>query len=208
MTLLTRLQSQHPPRNKHAAAQHATRAFAGRWLLIFLVWIVGLTPLVAQEDNETEEGREYQIKAVYLYQFGRYVDWPANAFPDPKSPFVIGVPEQNPLIPNLDQISRLKKIHDRPIQILQFSSTADIPPCNILYLPASLTPETQAEVIRKTSKQGVLLVGDHKDFLEWGGIMRFVVEDNKIRVAISRKAAERAGLLISAKLLQVARVVD
>jgi hypothetical protein len=77
-----------------------------------------------------------------------------------------------------------------------------------LYLSASLVPETQAEVVRKAARQGVLLVGDSPNFLDWGGTMQFVVEDNKIRVVISRKAAKLAGLTISAKLLQVARVVD
>ena len=164
--------------------------------------------LRAQEDDETVANREYRIKAAYLYQFGRYVEWPAKAFANPNSPFVIGVLEQDPLLPDLEQIAKIKKIQDRPIQIRRFSSPADIRACNILYLPASLSPETQAEVIRRTSGQGILLVGDSDGILNAGGVMQFAVEDNKIRVLISRKAAEREGLTISAKLLQVARVVD
>jgi hypothetical protein len=152
--------------------------------------------------------REYQIKAAYLYQFGRYVEWPTKSFSSSNAPFVIGVLEQEPLIPQLEQIARVKKIQDRTIKIRRFSSAAAVQACQILYLSAPTTPETQTEIIHKMSRRGVLLVGDAADFLIWGGTMQFVVEDNKIRVVVSRKAAERAGLTISAKLLQVARVVD
>jgi len=184
--------------------------FLATSLCLVLVWAGGVTTpmLNAQEDEETMANREYRIKAAYLYQFGRYVEWPAKAFSDGNSPFVIGVLEQDPLVSDLEQIAKIKKIQDRPIQIRRFSSAADIRACNILYLPASLSSETQAEVIRKIAGQGILLVGDANGFLNVGGVMQFAVEDNKIRVLISRKAAEREGLTISAKLLQVARVVD
>ncbi len=152
--------------------------------------------------------RETQIKAAYLYQFGRYVEWPANAFADSKAPFVIGLLEHDPLIPYLEQIARVKKIQNRPIRIRRFSSPAKMQPCHIVYLPASLTPQAQTEAIRRIARRGVLIVGDADGILTSGGAMQFVVEDNKIRLVISRKAAEHAGLTLSAKLLQVARVVD
>jgi hypothetical protein len=177
-------------------------------LLFFLAEDVVAPLLVAQEDNETMANREYRIKAAYLYQFGRYVEWPAKAFADAKSPFVIGVLGQDPLIPDLEQIAKIKRIQDRPIEIRRYSSPADIRACNILYLPASVSPETQAEVIRRTAGHSVLLVGDAGSFLDWGGVMQLAVEENNIRVAIARKAADREGLKISSKLLQVARVVD
>jgi hypothetical protein len=196
------------PPTARASGQRGTFLAVGCGLFLLVAWSVGPVPLAAQEDDESTANREYRIKAAYLYQFGRYVEWPAKAFSSPKAPFVIGVPEHDPLIGDLDQIARIKKIQDREIQIRRFSSAADIRPCNILYLPASLAPEAQAEVIRKAVGQGLLLVGDGPGFLERGGIVQFVVEENRIRVVVSRKAAERAGLTISAKLLQVARVVD
>ena len=90
----------------------------GAGVLLLLALLFCQTPLVAQqEDDEMSTNREHQIKAAYLYQFGRYVDWPAKAFRDAKSPFVIGVLEQDPLLPDLEQIARIKKIQDRPIEI-------------------------------------------------------------------------------------------
>jgi hypothetical protein len=176
-------------------------------LLALIAGNTGRTPLVAQDD-EDPSAREHQIKAAYLYQFGRYVEWPTSSFANSKSPFAIGVMAKDPLVPNLEQIARVKKIQDRPIRIRQFSSVARIRACHIVYLPASLDADAQTEAIRKTARKGVLLVGDTESFLDKGGTMQFVVEDNRIRLVISRKAAERAGLTISSKLLQVARVVD
>jgi hypothetical protein len=176
--------------------------------LLLLALCLVQTPLGAQDDEEMSASRENQIKAAYLYQLGRYVDWPAKSFANSKSPFVIGVMAHDPVVPILEQIARLKKIQDRPIQIRRFSSAAGIRACHLLYLPASLAADDLTEVIRKTARPGVLLMGDSDGFLDKGGTMQFVVEDNRIRVVISRKAAKRAGLTISAKLLQVARVVD
>jgi hypothetical protein len=194
--------------------QHGT---AWRWALLALggclvllaVRTLGVAPLAAQEgEEETAISRELRIKAAYLYQFGRYIEWPPKTFATPQSPFVVGVMERDPIISDLDQIARAKKIQDRTIRIRRFSSAANVQPCHILYLPTSMSQEEQTEAIRRVSGKGVLLVGEADGFLEWGGVVRFVVEENKVRMVIARKAAKRERLAISAKLLQVARVVD
>ena len=85
--------------------------------LLLAIWFNRTSLLSAQEDDETmSANREYRIKAAYLYQFGRYVDWPAKAFSDPKAPFVIGVLDEDPVASNLEQIAQIKKIQDRPIR--------------------------------------------------------------------------------------------
>ena len=166
------------------------------------------SPRSTQDDNQTVESREYRIKAAYLYQFGRYIEWPAKAFADAQSPFVIGVMEGDPIIADLEQIAEVKKIQDRPIRIQRFASPDNVRACHILFLSASLAAETQEALVHRIAGPGVLLVGDADRLLDWGGAIRFVVEENKIRIHIARKAARRQGLTISAKLLQVAHVVD
>ncbi len=162
--------------------------------------------LNAQDDDATIN-REYSIKAAYLYQFGRYVDWPPKVFPKPQSPFVIGVLMADSVATRLDEVAAQKKVLDHPIQVLRFSSPEEVRPCHILFLSAA-PPEAQQKIISDMRGKGVLLVGDADAFLAWGGIIRFVVEDNNIRLYIARKSAEREGLAIRAKLLQVAHVVD
>lgn len=164
--------------------------------------------LSAQSEDNAEANREYAIKAAYLYQFGRYVQWPAKAFPNPQAPFVIGVLADDPVVTILNQIAQEKKIDGRPIQIRRFSPSGNLQGCHILYLSASLSPETQVEAIRRALGHGMLLVGDSDGLLERGGMIQFVIEDNKVRVNIALKTAKREGLTISAKLLQVAHVVE
>jgi hypothetical protein len=162
----------------------------------------------AQSEESAEINREYAIKAAYLYQFGRYVQWPAKAFSSPEAPFVIGVLDHDSLVSNLEQIAQAKKVQDRAIQVRRFSSANDVGPCHILFVSGSLTPKEQSELIARLSGQNTLFVGDAGGFLEGGGAVKFSVEDNKVRIHIARKAAEHEGLTISAKLLQVAHVVD
>ena len=169
---------------------------------------LGLSSLTAQDTEEMATSREYQIKAAYLYQFGRYVEWPAKSFATPQSPFVIGIINEDPIAADLEKIARIKTIQERPIQVRQFSSTDKIQPCHILFISALLPEETQKAILRRAERQGVLTVGEAPDFLKWGGAIRFVVEENKVRVYIARKAAAREGLTVSAKLLQVSNVVD
>jgi hypothetical protein len=202
----------HNHRNSHnLIAKHAKGQPLPRlptWTLAWVVVALASTAGYARAQDDGEANREYRIKAAYLYQFGRYVQWPAKAFLNSQSPFVIAVLQSDPIVPDLEQIAETKKIQDRPIQIRRFSSPSDVPACHILYLSSSLAPEAQAEAVRRVGKEGTLIVGDSQTFTDWGGAVRFVVEDNKIRIYIARKAAEREGLTVSAKLLQVASVVD
>jgi hypothetical protein len=169
---------------------------------------VRLTSLNAQDDESTAASRESRIKAAYMYQFGRYIEWPVKRFADSKAPFVIGVVGDDRITADLDEIAKTKKIQGRLIRVQRFATPADVQACHILLLSASLTPEAQAEVIRRVSGKGILLVGESDGAQDWGCAVRFVVEENKVRIYIARKAAQREGLKVSAKLLQVAHVVD
>ena len=203
-----------PPTVTRANASPVRRALrfsvflmAGIGIGLFMFGCPGGTRLSAQEE-ETAADREYRIKAAYLYQFGRYIQWPANTFDTPKSPFVIGVVGKDPIGTALDQIAETRKIQGRAIRILRFSSLNDIKPCQILFIPASVDPEEQTTAIHDLAKRNTLLVGESDTFLELGGVMRFAVEENKVRVFVARQAAKRENLTVSAKLLQVAHVVD
>ena len=176
--------------------------------LLLLTLNIGLPSVVAQEDAAKAASRERQIKAAYLYQFGRYVQWPAKAFSSPKAPFVIGILKDDTIAAELDQVAQVKRIENRPIQIRRFSPAGDVPACHILFLSASSSPEVHAALMAKAAGKNILLVGESDKFLEMGGAVRFVIEDNNVRLQIARKAVLREGLIISSKLLQVAHVLD
>jgi hypothetical protein len=181
-------------------------------LLPAVVWMAallgGARPLCAQpDDNGSDVNREYAIKAAYLYQFGRYVQWPAQSFADANSPLVIGILGQDPFGGILEEIARTKRVKDRPIVIRRFASLAEYTPCHILFIAATVGPEQEAAVIQKLHGTPVLLVGESLKFAERGGTVNFFLEENRLRFEINPEVAKRDQLKISSKLLSLAKIV-
>jgi hypothetical protein len=179
----------------------------GDCLKTLLVWWLAASALVAQEATEVIN-REPQIKAAYLGQLGRYVEWPRESFPRQDSPFLIGVFVEDSVAANLHQMASTRRVQDRPIEIRKCSINSNLTAFQILFLPADLESKLQAEIVQRTEGHGVLLVGDGLAGLKVGCAISFVNEENKIRLYIARKTIERHGLTVSAKLLQVGHVVD
>lgn len=162
----------------------------------------------AQESDIEVVSREYQVKAAYLHQFGRYVEWPASAFLGPESPFVIGVLEGDSVAFEMSRAIQTKKIQDRSVEIRRFHASSQDIACHALFLSGAVASDVQRAVLRRVAGRPILLIGEIEGFLSGGGVIGFVVEDNRIRLDIAKKTAERQGLIISSKLLQVAHVVD
>jgi len=152
--------------------------------------------------------REYLLKAVFLYKFAGYVEWPGPASASSSSPLAIGVLGRTPLSRHLRTIAAVKRVNGRRIEVRQFADAREVVPCHILFISRAVDDRTQAAVLRKLSGKRVLLVGETPDFLDHGGVIRFGVQDNRIRLFISRLAYQRQGLRLSAQLLRVAAVVD
>jgi hypothetical protein len=165
----------------------------------------------AQPQSETESAElhdEYLVKGAHLYAFGRYVQWPKTAFANASDPFVIATIGEDPFKNILREIAAKKTIDGRKIVIKRFANLeAYKPPCHILFVSRSLTPEQQAAVIAKTKGQPVLLVGETPDFAERGGIVNFYTEGDRILYEINANAARRADLRIDAKLLNLGKPV-
>ncbi|MHB1036925.1 MAG: YfiR family protein [Pirellulales bacterium] len=169
--------------------------------------VAGSLSLRAQQDGETEIDREYTIKAAYLYNFGRYVEWPANSFRGADDPFVIGVLGTDPFGATLDEIASEKKIARRRIVARRFASMTEYVPCHILFVVASTSAEQRAAAVQKLQNSRVLLVGETPGFAQQGGVINFFVEQNKVRFEINVQAAKREQLKISSKLLSLAQIV-
>jgi hypothetical protein len=184
----------------------------GRGLLLpALVWTMallgGARPLWAQPDDSSDLNREYAIKAAYLYQFGRYVQWPAQSFAGVDSPLVIGILGPDPFGGILEEIARTKRVEGRPIVVRHFASLAEYTACHILFIAAPVSPEQEAVVIQKLHGTPVLLVGESPKFAERGGTVNFFQEENRIRFEINPEVAKQDQLKISSKLLSLAKIV-
>ena len=150
--------------------------------------------------------KETQIKAVFLFNFSQFVEWPASSFADAQAPLIIGILGKDPFGNYLEQTVNNEKVNNRPIIIQHYNNAGEIKMCNILFI--SLSEKDQlAETYKALQGRPILTVGDTRNFIREGGMVRFVTENDKIKFQINVNAAKAAGLTISSKLLRLAEIV-
>jgi hypothetical protein len=162
------------------------------------------------EGLESSDSSEYLIKAGFIYNFAKLVEWPATAFAQPESPIVIGILGDDPFGSTLDRIVADKKINGRGFAAKRLKWTRelkDLRDCNILFVSSS-EREHMDSVVDAVKWLPVLTIGDVPGFARRGGIMNFTLEDNKIRFEVNVEAAKHADLTISSRLLTLARIVQ
>jgi hypothetical protein len=175
--------------------------------LIFILLIAALLEAGPNSSAQTIAAREYQIKAVFLFNFAEFVDWPPRAFEDAQSPLVIGVLGDDPFGTSLDEAVRDEKVNNRPLVIRRFQRVEDVTTCHILFLGLT-EPEQLEKALAGLKGRSILTVSDADDFSRLGGMIRFVMENNRIHLKINLGAAKEAGLTISSKLLRPAEIVS
>jgi len=166
-----------------------------------LIVIVFCAPVLAQEPLP-----EYQVKAAYLFNFLKFVEYPSESFADPLAPIVIGVVGEDPFGNALPQVVIGKTVQGRDLVIHVYRTGEDLRGAHILFISAS---EKKRLPMILTSLRGssVLTVSDIAGFLDAGGMIQFVNEDDRVRFAINMDATNRAKLKMSSKLLSLARAV-
>lgn len=156
---------------------------------------------VAPAKPQQGKPQEYTVKAVYLYNFGRFVEWPADSLKSPS--FSICILGQDPFGPTLDSTLAGESINDRKLFAKRIASPRDALACQILFISDSETARLK-EILLAVQKSPVLTVSDVPNFAATGGMIQFVVTENKVRFSVNLSAAEKAGLTLSSQLLKVA----
>jgi hypothetical protein len=175
-----------------------TRLFAG-------MFVIALFLNIQQVKAQTKPALEYQVKAAFLYNFTRFVSWPSSAFNSPTAPFVIGIVGNDPFGSYLEDIIDQEKVDGHPIIIQHYSDAKDINNCHILFIPAGDDNKIK-ETLAAATHQNILTVSGADKFVNWGGVIGFFKEDNKLRVQINMRAAKAAGIEISSKLLKISKI--
>ena len=155
----------------------------------------GIKPAVAADSPTLE----YAVKANYLYKFGPFVDWPAEAFPGPAAPFNVCVVGEDPFGAVLDEAVKGQTVQGRPVSVRRLQAVAGETGCQVLYLGRSKT-QTTADALKAVRAEPVLTVTDER-LGGAGGIVHFVLKDGRVRFSLSPAAAQTAGLTLSSKLL-------
>jgi len=159
----------------------------------------------AQEAPARREASEPGVKAAFLYKFASYVEWPASAFAGPNSPFVIGVLGAEEVASELERIVQGKSVHGHPAAMRRVKEGESLAGVHVLFVGRGLM--NLRGILRGAQQPGTLLVTDVDRGLEMGSAINFVFADDRVGFEVSVEAAERNGLKISSRMLNVARRV-
>jgi hypothetical protein len=168
------------------------------WFTLSLALHLGFGFQAGAQQTKPEE---YQVKAAYLYNFGRFVEWPGAAANN--KPFTICVLGQDPFGAVLDNTFAGESINNRKLEARRIASTREADGCEILFVSSSEAARTK-EILTAVEKFRSLTVSDMPNFVANGGMIQFVLVDNKVRFEVSLKPAQKAGLNFSSQLLKVA----
>jgi hypothetical protein len=169
--------------------------------LVTLALAQGSQHVLAQTPS-----REYQLKAVFLFNFTQFVDWPANVFENDQSPLVIGVIGENPFGSYLVQTVSGEKINGHPLTVQYFKNEEEIKSCHILFVNIHETKKLE-QVLEAVKSKNILTVSDHPDFLKQDGMIKFVTNNNKIKLQINMEACKESKMVLSSKLLRLAEII-
>jgi YfiR/HmsC-like len=171
--------------------------------LAALLLLVAATRVLASVDGPVDE---YQVKAAFLLNFARFVDWPPAAFDSASAPIIIGIVGDDPFGEGIDRLIEHKTINGHPLEVRRFRDWKAVDKCHVLFVSGS-NKQTAAKVIDAMRKSAVMTVGDAEGFALAGGVCNFTREGTRIGFEINTSAAARAGLTLSSRLLALARIV-
>jgi hypothetical protein len=167
-------------------------------LLIFL-----LTLTLAGNVMSQSKQKEADLKAVYIYNFTRYIEWDSSAM---KNDFIIGVIGASPVTRSLTQVARSNKIKNKRIIVRVFDKPEQIETCHVLFIPR-WSPYSLNSILDQTGK-GTLTVSEQPGYAKMGTAFNFVLERQKLRFEVSLKALYLSGLKAGSQLLKLATIVD
>jgi hypothetical protein len=167
-----------------------------------LLLIAVLVAIFARHGSAQAPTIEYDVKAAFLLNFSRFVEWPAARR---GQSFRLCTLEPDPFGARLEAATVGESWEGRPIELRRLTSLRDAD-CHLLYVPAPATARFHADQ-SGLAGQAVLVVGESADFLTRGGMIRLFVESNRVRFSVNQQACERAGLRVSSRLLRLAREV-
>jgi YfiR/HmsC-like len=171
---------------------------------IFLVKILLLALLPVLMSHPARAAEEYEVKAAFLLNFTKFVAWPPDAFADAHSPLSICVLGDDPFRDALNEIVKGEAVSGHALTVQRIHGAPESKACQVLYFATS---EHEAGRILAGLSPGVLTVGEGDKFLRDGGMIAFFIQDRRVRFDISQGAAARARLMLSSRLMMVARSI-
>ena len=187
-------------RGPGAASRRGWRPWCGYTLMVCAMAMT--VPGLASAQTATSA----DVKAAYIFNFTKFVEWPRDAASEAKFPILLGVMGDGPVADALREIVRGKSILGRTLVVKRVTLKDDLTRLQILFVHASEAARL-GEVIKALGSASVLTVSDLDRFSELGGMIQFRLEDDRVRFDINLDQAEAKGLQINSKLLALAKFV-
>ena len=156
--------------------------------------------------GQAQSAGEYQVKAAFLFNFAKFVEWPPDAFPHPDAPLQICVFGQDPFGVEFERSMVEKIVQSHKVKVAHPDDMSQARACQILFVSSS-EKQRMRDILQGLQGASVLTVADTPNFIQAGGIINFVLDEDQVRFEINLKAAELAHLKLSARLLTVAKRV-
>lgn len=171
----------------------------------FILGMIALWLVNWPAGAQAQEVPEYQLKAAFLYNFAKFTEWPQSAFKDRDAPLVIGILGKDPFGANIDFLNN-KIVKNRKLAVQRFNQVDELETCHILFVCAS-EKKRLAEILEAVNDSTLLTVGDMDAFIESGGIIRFMIENENLGFAVNAEALRHAAFKISTQLLKFGQLV-
>jgi hypothetical protein len=194
-------ETSYRPTLEHCSAQ--SLAYASRQFVAFaLLWVF----LASSSIQSQQKPSDYQVKAAYLYNFGRFVEWPVMVAATKGDSFTVCILGEDPFGSTLDATLAGEAIGGKHVVPKRISTPQESPGCQILFLSAAEAGRLN-KVMEGLDKEAILTVSDIPQFLQRGGMIQFVMDGNRVRFEVNLAATQRVGLTLSSELLKVATAV-
>ena len=171
-----------------------------RLATVATVWaLIGFPTMRGQQSKPTE----YEVKAIYLYNFARFVEWPSKVIPAQDTSFNICVLGQDPFGPALNATLTDEAIDGKSVAAKRISTAQDAVNCRVLFISSSEDPRLK-EILAALVDTSVLTVSDMPQFARRGGMVQLILEGNRVRFVVNLVPTERARLVLSSEVLKLA----
>jgi hypothetical protein len=153
--------------------------------------------------QQKEQAKEYNLKAAFIYNFTKYIEWKESA---EDNEFIIGILGDSPINGPLAEIVKTETVDNKRITIKRFSKASDISFCHILFI-SNNTSIPLDDIIDKTNGKGTLIISEQDGYAEQGAALNFVIVNRKLKFEANVKAINAAGLTASSQLLKLAIII-
>jgi hypothetical protein len=185
---------------KHKAAVSCVRwgavALVG-WMLLVQTWSAWGGPVI---------GREYDVKIGFIYNFAKFVSWPQEAAEEPSATLVFCYVADDPATTVFDKLDG-KTVRGRKIKVVAYQDETSLAQCQIIFF-ATQDKERIQKILGQAKGRPILTIGEVDGFTQWGGIIDFFEELDRLRFKVNLTAARREGLKMSSQLLGSAQIVE